>query len=197
MPTVFSHAAVPLALGLALGSGVVSRRLLVAGVAASAIPDLDVLAFRFGVPYADAWGHRGASHSLAFAVLLEALAMVAARALRTRPGTAFLFIAMAAASHGLLDMLTNGGQGVALWWPLSSERLFFPWQVVEASPLSLRRLASGRGVDVLVSELRWIGLPAIALAAAAWIMRRSVSVPDNTHHGHRQSQTDPGRHDIR
>jgi inner membrane protein len=50
MPTIFSHPAVPLTLGFGLGKEIVSRRLLVAGVAASILPDLDVIAFSFGIP---------------------------------------------------------------------------------------------------------------------------------------------------
>ena len=58
MPTVLSHAAVPLALGVGLGSRIVPPRLLAAGVLASALPDLDVIAFSWGVPYGSALGHR-------------------------------------------------------------------------------------------------------------------------------------------
>src|SRR5262245_50593316 len=129
MPTIMSHAAVPLALGLGLGRQIVSPRLLLAGVAASILPDADVLGLRFGIAYSDALGHRGASHSLAVALLLGLVGAALSRRLRARAGTAFTFVAVCAASHGLLDMLTNGGYGVALWWPLSPERLFAPWRV--------------------------------------------------------------------
>ena len=47
MPTVLTHPAVPLAIGLGLGKDVVSAPLLIAGVAVSVMPDLDVLAFRY------------------------------------------------------------------------------------------------------------------------------------------------------
>lgn len=172
MPTILSHAAVPLALGLGLGSRVVSRRLLIAGVAASMLPDLDVLAFRVGVAYGEVFGHRGASHSLAFALLLGLIASWAAPWLKASRRTAFLIVAASAASHGLLDMFTNGGHGVAWWWPLSDDRLFMPWQVIEASPLSLRRIASARGLDVLVSEMSWVWLPACMVGGALFALRR-------------------------
>ena len=61
MPTILTHTAVPLALGLGLGKEIVPRRVLWAGVALSILPDLDVLAFRFGIPYAAPFGHRGAT----------------------------------------------------------------------------------------------------------------------------------------
>jgi inner membrane protein len=172
MPTILSHPAVPLALGLALGARVIPPRLLIAGVAASVLPDLDVLAFRLGLPYAHDFGHRGASHSLAFAALLGLIAFALAPHLRASPRAAGLFVMAAAASHGLLDMLTNGGMGVAWAWPLSSTRDFFPLQVIEASPLSLRRFFSPSGAAVLMSELLWVWLPSIGLGAVVLLMRR-------------------------
>jgi len=36
--------------------------------------------------------------------------------------------------------------------------MFFPWQVIEVSPLSLRRLAGEKGLAVLQSELLWVCL---------------------------------------
>ena len=142
------------------------------------LPDLDVLAFRFGVAYSDAAGHRGVTHSLVFALLLGVLAACLASSLRCAWRTAFAFVFVSAASHGLLDMLTNGGMGVALWWPLSDERFFFPWHPVEASPLSLRRVFSARGATVLGSEVLWVWLPAMALALAtvAVLLRRGRRV---------------------
>jgi inner membrane protein len=174
MPTILSHPAVPLALGIGLGARVVPPRLLVAGIVASVVPDLDVLAFRWGVPYDATWGHRGASHSIAFALLLGLGAVLLAPRLQAQRLTACSFVALAAASHGLLDMLTNGGRGVALLWPLSTERFFFPWRVIEVSPLSLRRLLDGRGLEVLQSELLWIWLPAgLACGLLMLFCRRS------------------------
>ena len=174
MPTIFSHAAVPLALGIGLGARIVPRRLLVAGILASVLPDFDVLAFRFHVPYADAFGHRGISHSVVFAILLAALAAVFAARLHAPRRTAFLFVAICAASHGVLDMFTNGGLGVAILWPWSSERFFMPWQVIEVSPLSLNRILSPRGITVMMSELSWVWLPA-AIVCATLVFSRTLS----------------------
>lgn len=170
MPTIVSHVPVPLALGLGLGRATVSRRLLVAGMAASIFPDMDVVAFKLGIPYADAFGHRGASHSLAIALALGLIALVFARSLHTSKRTGFLFVGLSAASHGLLDMCTNGGLGVALWWPFLKERFFFPAQVIEVSPIRFSRIFSSRVLEVFQSELLWIWLPAtvICLSLMAW-----------------------------
>jgi inner membrane protein len=52
MPTILTHAAVPLALGLGLGVRIIPKPLLLAGVVACILPDLDVLAFQLHIPYA-------------------------------------------------------------------------------------------------------------------------------------------------
>ena len=172
MPTLLTHLAVPLAFGLGLGARAVSPRLLAAGALASIAPDLDVIGFHFGVAYASIEGHRGLFHSLAFALLLALLAATAARSLRATRRAAFAFVLASAASHGLLDMLTTGGLGVAWFWPISDERCFLPWHVIRVSPLTLHRLLGPTGRVVLESEWRVVWLPAIALAATLWCWRR-------------------------
>lgn len=166
MPTIFSHVAVPLATGLGLGTQWVSKRLLAAGMVASILPDADVIAFKLGIAYASSFGHRGASHSIAFTLIVALLACACARPLCTTRLAAFLFVFISTLSHPLLDMLTNGGHGVALFWPFSDARIFSPWQVVEVSPLTLQRLLSQRGAAVALSELQWIWLPAVAVCGA-------------------------------
>ena len=117
MPTIFTHAIVPLALGLAVGRKTISLRLIAAGVIATIAPDFDTIAFKLGIAYADQFGHRGASHSLPFALAVGVLGAMVAPWLRTTRWRALLFLAFCTASHPLLDALTNGGLGVALLWP--------------------------------------------------------------------------------
>lgn len=166
MPTVLTHPAIPLALGYGLGRERVPVALVVAGVAATVLPDLDVVAFRFGVSYADQLGHRGLSHSLAFAALVALLGAWLLRRWRISWGTSLWFLFVAAASHGPLDMLTTGGLGIALLWPWSDQRFFAPVQVIRVSPLAPRHLLTARGLEVLLSEATWVWLPATVLAVA-------------------------------
>jgi len=177
VPTVFSHAAAPLALGLGLGRAAVSRRLLAAGVVAAALPDLDVVTFYLGVSYSAELGHRGFSHSLFFAVLAGLAGAAGHRALGTGFARAFLFLFAATVSHGVLDAFTNGGLGVAFLWPWSGERYWAPdaLRVVEVSPISVRRFLSARGLAVLGSELRWIWLPALAVGLVLVGLRRALA----------------------
>lgn len=172
MPTLFTHAVVPLLPGAAAGKARISQRLLLAGTVAAMLPDADVLSFRLGIPYADAFGHRGCMHSLAFSVVIAALAALLYRYLHTTATRAFAFVGIAAASHPLLDMCTNGGLGVALAWPLSAQRYFFPWRPIQVSPIGTR-FFSAHALPVILSELLWVWLPVSLLALLVWWMRRS------------------------
>lgn len=161
MPSIITHAAVPLALWCAADRGRIPPRLLAAGVIAAMLPDADVLAFALHIPYADAFGHRGASHSLLFAGVLAALAAALASTVQ-----AAVFVFACAASHPLLDAMTSGGLGVALAWPWSEQRFFAPWRPIRVSPFA-PQFFSARGVATLLSELRWVWLP-LAGAVVAW-----------------------------
>lgn len=166
MPSVFTHAAVPLALWCASDRGRLPPRLLAAGLVAAMLPDADVLAFALQIPYADALGHRGASHSLLFAALLGFLALLGARAVNAGRLQAAAFVLICALSHPLLDALTSGGLGVALWWPWSDARLFAPWRPIRVSPFA-NQFFSARGLQTVLSELRWVWLP-LFLCVCGW-----------------------------
>ena len=175
MPTIISHAAVPLALGIGLGEKRIPRALLAAGVVASMLPDADVILFRFGASYDTPWAHRGFSHSLTFAILLGALAALILKRC-SPPLLAFAFVAVSAASHGLLDMMTNGGHGVAVLWPFTNDRYFFDWRPIRVAPLALSRFPP-RAAAIVRTEFLWIWVPAIivALGLRFWRRRRGVS----------------------
>ncbi|HUJ27461.1 MAG TPA: metal-dependent hydrolase [Myxococcales bacterium] len=144
----FGHVAVGMAAGRLWKPGR-PWRAMVAFSALSLAPDLDVIAFRFGIPYSAPFGHRGAAHSLAVAV---ALASIAALAARERSWRLWLLCAAVAVSHGLLDTLTDGGLGIALLWPFSTARYFAPWNPIPVAPIGARML-SARGLHVVLVEL--------------------------------------------
>lgn len=176
MPTILTHTAVPLAMYLASGRGRVSPRLLAAGVVAAMLPDADVVAFALRIPYADAFGHRGASHSLLFALLVAALGACAAKPLRSNPLQAMAWLFVCTASHPLLDAMTSGGLGVALAWPWRDTRWFAPWRPIRVSPIGAG-FFSARGIETLFSELRWVWLPLFAGAGAWKLINRKPGHP--------------------
>ena len=166
MATPFSHLAVPLALAVALGPDTVPPGLLALAMICAVLPDIDALGLWLGIPYEHPFGHRGFTHSLPFAAALAGAGVLLAPALAADPSTAFGVLLASAASHGLIDAMTNGGLGIALFSPFSQRRHFLPWRVIEVSPLRPTALFSRHGLRVLRSELRWVWAPCGVLTLA-------------------------------
>jgi inner membrane protein len=138
------------------------------------LPDADVVAFAFGIPYDHALGHRGLSHSLAFAAVLAGIVVAIAfrgdrYTARRRELWAYFFVATA--SHGVLDAMTTGGLGIAFLAPFDDSRFFFPWRPILVSPISIARFFTERGLAVMRSEVVWIWIPSTALAAVGYFRR--------------------------
>ena len=145
------------------------------------LPDVDVIAFAFGIPYGDMFGHRGFTHSLFFAAVVGALAAahVSHQSHPLHPShlshlshrlALFVWFTLLTASHGILDALTNGGRGIAFFAPFSDHRYFFPWRPIQVSPIGVG-FFSARGLRVLASEAGWIWVPSAIIAVSARLFR--------------------------
>ena len=166
----------PVAGGMARGrfeAGAVSwrRRVAMMGFLSllALLPDADVVAFALRIPYAAPWGHRGASHSFVFA---GAVALAVAALARWKGESAarwWLLTFAAVGSHGILDTLTDGGLGAALFWPFSDARIFAPVRPLPVAPIGAGMLTA-RGLYVSLVELL-VFLP--AWAYALWPVRRT------------------------
>ena len=172
MPTILSHPAIPLAAAMVGGRNRISSPLLLASVVASSLPDADVIGLYLGIPYEHMMGHRGFSHSIAFALLIGVLGLLIAPRLRSGRLMAFTMLFISTVSHGLLDALTNGGLGIAFLSPFSNQRFFFPWSPIAVSPLSLAEFLSPLGWEVLRSEATWVWLPSLIIGALGLLCRR-------------------------
>jgi inner membrane protein len=172
MPTILTHAVIPLAAGLVLGPSRIARPILISGIVLAMLPDADVIGFKLGIAYADQYGHRGASHALIVAAGVAGLLTALFRPENWKLIFAFLFLSMA--SHGLLDALTSGGLGPALFWPFDDARYFAPVTPIRVSPIGMG-FFSGRGVAVLFSEALWVWLPVgfMALAGRALLRQKA------------------------
>ena len=179
MPTIFSHTIVATA-AARWWPGRIPARFWTWTAVCAMLPDIDVIAFSFGIPYEAMFGHRGFTHSFFFAALVGA---AATRHLLHRPGSdshrsasdshrlvLFFWFTAVTASHGLLDALTNGGRGIAFFAPFSDHRYFFPWRPIQVSPIGVGFFSS-RGLRVLASEAGWIWVPSAIIAASARLFR--------------------------
>jgi inner membrane protein len=175
MPSSFTHAFAALALGKVYASGKRPARFWVLSALCAALPDVDFVSFGLGVPRGSMFGHRGITHSLAFALLLAfavvRFAFKEIKAFSKEWWALTIYFFVVTASHGLLDMLTNGGSGVALFAPFDATRYFFPWRPIEVSPIGLR-FFSERGLEVIASEFVWVWIPAVLMVAAVMLYRK-------------------------
>jgi inner membrane protein len=129
-----------------------------------------VLGFRFGIRYGDLWGHRGMTHSLLFAAVVATVMALRLSHSATERWTLGSLLFMITASHGLLDAMTNGGLGVAFFSPFDRTRYFLPWTPVQVSPIGAGGFFSGRGLEVIWSEIVWLWGPIIIVGAFLYAM---------------------------
>lgn len=172
MASAFSHIAIPIALNIALGRRFVSWRLLFLAMFLSVAPDLDSVAFKLGIPYESPWGHRGFTHSILFAVLIALAMMRFAEFFKSSRKAVFFVSFVSMLSHGILDACTNGGLGVAFFWPVTDERYFLPWREIVVSPISVSRFFTERGLRVISSEIIYIWVPCLLIGGLIYLGRR-------------------------
>ena len=153
-----------------IGAPKAAIKVTLLAILCATIPDADVLAFRFGIPYEHMFGHRGFTHSIFFSIVFGLLiAFVFHRKDKIKFGIIYI---LATLSHPILDAMTTGGKGVAMYAPFSDERIFFPWRFIQVSPMSIKRFFSEWGIEVLKSEFIYIWIPCLIVLAFNWLIRR-------------------------
>ena len=177
MPTFITHSVIAGSSAYGFNSGKETLKFWLLSIACSSVPDVDVIGYRWlYIPYYDFFGHRGFFHSPFFAALLSILIVCM---FYRKEGIFskqwwkyFFYFFILTASHGILDAMTNGGNGIALLSPINNNRYFLPWTPIEISPLTIRRFLSPRGVTVLINELIWIWVPCLLIVIFIKIKRK-------------------------
>jgi inner membrane protein len=134
MPSSVGHALAALAIGAVVVPRPISRRVWTVGAATAVLPDIDAIGRPFGYPDI-AWlgGHRALTHSILFALVVAALAMLIwFREPQWSAARVRLLVAFAAGmiSHGVLDALTTYGGGVAFLAPFTWRRFESSWEPI-------------------------------------------------------------------
>ncbi|WP_296384224.1 metal-dependent hydrolase [Winogradskyella sp.] len=169
MASIFGHGLVAYTTSKLIDSKS-SRLLLFLAIGSAIIPDLDVLAFNFGIPYSHPFGHRGFTHSILFAILWSMLLSFLFGKSRKFIFVTVLFLSIV--SHGILDAMTSGGKGVGFFIPFESSRYFFSFRGIKVSPIGVEKFFSEWGVNVILSELKYIGIPCFIILGIAFIIRK-------------------------
>jgi len=177
VPTIFTHAVSGLSIGQWQPASRRPRGFWIWTAVCAMLPDADVVAFVLGIPYPSVLGHRGLTHSLAFAACVGAAAAWAWGRQGFARWPLFLHFFLVTASHGFLDAFTDGGRGVAFFAPLDAARYYFPWRPIHVSPIG-GAFFTAIDVDgrpywsrVLGSEVSWVWIPSAIVALAGWALR--------------------------
>ena len=177
LPSSISHAIAGLAVGAALRPiGDVPRRYWVAAVLCAVLPDLDAIGRPFGALDLELilGGHRGLTHSIAFAIAFGAVVAWGVfrdgswDGLRTR---LWLCFSLATMTHGFLDALTTNGDGVKFLSPFSEERFTFLWHPIDPSGAARGRHALARIPFIIGNELLWVALPCAMVVGGIVLLR--------------------------
>ncbi|NRD21339.1 metal-dependent hydrolase [Winogradskyella eckloniae] len=169
MASIFGHGFVAYTIAKVVDS--TSHRLLVGlAIGSAMLPDIDVLAFSFGIDYHDPLGHRGFTHSILFAIIWSCILAFIFGKSRKLMFAVVLFLSTI--SHGLLDAMTTGGEGVGFLIPLDHSRYFFPLRPIKVSPIGIENFFSEWGVKVILSELQFIILPCIIVLVVLYVFKK-------------------------
>ncbi|MFV9552180.1 metal-dependent hydrolase [Algibacter sp. PT7-4] len=169
MASIFGHAV----LGLTITKVIDNKNLkwlLLAAVFSTILPDFDVVAFKLGIAYQHPLGHRGFTHSILFAILWALVLMFTIG--RKHKLIWFLVIFLSTISHGVLDAMTSGGEGVGFFIPLNNERFFFSFRSILVSPLGIKNFFSTWGIKVLLSEFKYIVLPCFFTFTVRFLIKK-------------------------
>ena len=173
MATINTHALAGLGLGKLFTRGSRPWLFWVLAGLLPVLPDLDAFS---PAAYGSLAGHRGFTHSLAFALAVGlSAAGLTCRLIRVHFGLLAALFFLVTASHGVLDAFTNGGFGIPFFWPFSDHRfgLYGPIQVADIG----FELPDPRTSRAIRTELLYVWLPTAVLAGVveAWRRRRPGS----------------------
>jgi|TARA_B110000263_G_C15214878_1_gene467037 inner membrane protein len=162
VPTIFTHSLIGIAASRLAPQKLWFKRFLTMSLIASIIPDIDVIGIPFGVPYGHVLAHRGLTHSIIFtipfSILLLKLFFRKETMFSSRGSLMIVYLILIIMSHGFLDALSNGSNGVALLWPFNNERLFFPITPITDASISTSFFGE-LGYRVMLNEILIIWIP--------------------------------------
>ena len=147
-----------------------SKLLLFLAIGSAMLPDIDVITFHLGINYSHPFGHRGFTHSIVFAFIWASL--LALLFGKRRKVVFMIVLFLSTISHGILDAITTGGKGVGFFIPFDNSRYFFPLRIIKVSPVSISEFFSNWGINVLLSELKYIAVPCFIILITLLFVRK-------------------------
>jgi len=183
LPSIITHGVVGLTLGKSLWFNKFPKRFWFFAVILPIVPDLDTIGFAFGIKYHHFFGHRGFFHSIPFAFILALLTMLiffrSEKIFSKKWNTLLIFFFIITALHGILDAMTSGGLGIALFSPFTKTRYFFPFTPIQVAPIGITAFFSEWGIRVIVSEIIWVWIPVFLIFVASQPIKKKAKNRSN------------------
>ena len=179
MSTIFTQPLVGIAASRLVPRKIWSKRFLMMSLVAAIIPDIDVIGIPFGVPHGHALAHRGLTHSIIFTIPISLLLLKIffshQKIISLKGLLMTMYLVLVTLSHGILDALGDGTNGVALLWPFTSERIFLPVNPIPDSVISTSFFGE-IGYRVMLHEILIIWVPLSVLVilneSRIWLGKR-------------------------
>jgi len=156
---------------------VLETKALILGLVCSALPDIDVLSEQFGMGVQEEYfflAHRGITHSISFAIVWALILTVVFHRKESHQLVKWCFYSICTASHGLIDAMTTGGDGIGFFMPFTMEWYRFPFQFIEVSPIGIRKFFGEWGAQVLLSEMKYILIPVLVIYLMGILLNKYV-----------------------
>jgi len=178
MASVFGHIASIIGIKKIFPDKDFGTKTLLLGSLCSIIPDIDVISENFGIIGEDKYdflAHRGFTHSILFGIIWSIIIIIVFHRKDVKKYYVLgLFYFICTCSHGVLDSMTNGGVGISFFFPINTDRYFLPIRVIEVSPLGISSFFSEWGLEVLINEFKYIGIPAMTLYLIGRIVNKKI-----------------------
>lgn len=165
MPSPLTHLIVSVPINALIMKQENKKKIIFFSFFAAIAADFDYVGYLFNFGNLSFFGHRGFTHSIFFAIVIATLICIVFFRNVDFKSKAFLFLLfnffLAALSHPLLDYLINQNNGVALFFPFSTERFSFPFAPINEEICSAFEYYRKYFWLVLKVEIIYLIFPAI------------------------------------
>lgn len=167
MPTPITHLIVSLPINQSVMKRNNNKKVFLFSILAAGFADIDYIAYLYGVPETNFFGHRAFTHSFFFSfVFALTVCVIFFREIKFKSKSFFLLLInffFIASSHSILDFLVNKNSGAALFSPFIKERIIFAYAPIAETTTGVIAYFQNYLWLILKVEFFYIIMPALII----------------------------------